>query len=291
MIATDQILERFAALSPKLQEAARFIVDHPNEVVISSMRTLADRAGAQPATLVRLAQRLGYLGWPELKSAFAEDMGLRSGTFGQRARSLAVRGRGANLLGELFEMQRQNLGETEAHGVCALREVARLLKRAKVVHIAGFRASFPIAYSLFYGYRLFRNSVQLIDGQCGSLETQLRPIEQPDVVVAISFAPYSREAVEVLARAAAAGARTVALTDSSASPLSLAAERALLFSASSPSFFPSVAAAVALTEALLEQLVFDGGKPVAAQIERFERQLFESGAYLQPPPKRPAGQG
>ena len=59
MKATDLILDRFPSLSPQLQVAARFVVDHPNEVVIGSMRTLAERAQAQPATFVRLAQQLG----------------------------------------------------------------------------------------------------------------------------------------------------------------------------------------------------------------------------------------
>ena len=47
MHAKDLILERFTTLSPTLQAAARFIVDHPSEVVIASMRSLAQRAVAQ----------------------------------------------------------------------------------------------------------------------------------------------------------------------------------------------------------------------------------------------------
>ncbi|MGH8788490.1 MAG: MurR/RpiR family transcriptional regulator [Cupriavidus necator] len=286
MQAKDLIVQHFPSLSPKLQAAARFVVDHPNEVVIASMRTLAERAQVQPSTLVRLAQQLGYGGWPELKSAFAEDLGLHAERYGQRAKSLAARGSDADLLGEMFVAQRQNLDATEAQCATALREATKLLKRAKTVHVAGFRASFPIAYSLVYGYRLFRNSVHLIDGQSGGLEMQLRPIERQDAVVAISFAPYSRESVLVVEAAKAAGARVIALTDSSTSPLALAADVSVLFSAASPSFFPSVAAAVAVTEALLELLVADAGEPVAQQIDRAEQHLFDSGAYLEPPAKR-----
>jgi hypothetical protein len=50
-----------------------------------------------------------------------------------------------------------------------------------------------------------------------------------------------------------------------------------------------VAAGVALTEALLEQLVADAGAQVIEHIDRVERQLFESGAYVQPPVKRGRG--
>lgn len=286
MHTKDLILERLPSLSPKLQAAARFVVDNPNEVVITSMRTLAERAGAQPATLVRLAQQLGYSGWPELKSAFAEDLGLHSGRYEQRAKNLVARGRDADLLSEIFAVQRQNLDLTEAACTTSLRDAVKLMRRAKTVHVAGFRASAPIAYSLVYGYRLFRNTVHLIDGHSGGLEMQLRPIERQDVVVAISFAPYSTESAAVIEAARAVGAHVIALTDSSASPLALAADVAVLFSATSPSFFPSVAAAVAATEALLELLVADASGAAAQQIGLAEQQLHDSGAYRQASTRR-----
>ncbi|MDM0042622.1 MurR/RpiR family transcriptional regulator [Variovorax sp. J22G21] len=286
MQAQERILAQFPALSPKLQAAARFVVDHPNDVVIASMRSLAERAGAQPATLVRLAQQLGYAGWPELKTAFAQDLGLHSQRYGQRAKSLAVRGQDAGLLGEMFSMLQQNLAATETQSARALHETSRSLKAARAVHIAGFRASLPIAYALFYGYRLFRDTVHMIDGQNGGIEIQLRPIDARDVVVVISFAPYSRDALMVIDAARSAGARVIALTDSSASPLALAADQTVLFAVDSPSFFPSVAAGVAVSEALLELLVAAGGNTVAEQIGRAEQRLFDSGAYLNASDKR-----
>jgi hypothetical protein len=55
MDATDLILERFPSLSPTMQHAARFIVDHPNDVVIGSMRALAERAGTPSADATDVA--------------------------------------------------------------------------------------------------------------------------------------------------------------------------------------------------------------------------------------------
>ncbi len=291
MGAKEQVLERFESLSPRLKLAARFVVDHPNEVVIESMRTLAEHAGVQPATLVRLAQQLGYTGWPELKTAFARDLGLNVEGYGERAKHLATRAGDGQLLSEMFNVQKHNLTVTEALCAETLREAVHLLKSARSVFVAGFRASFPIAYSLVYGYSLFRNSVHLLDGLSGGLEMQLRPVTEQDVVVVISFAPYSSECLSVIRAAKAANARLLAFTDSNASPLALAADVSVLFSVSSPSFFPSVAAAVAVTEALLELIVADGGADVAARIDLTEHALVESGAYIQRPVKRQRKQG
>ena len=86
--------------------------------------------------------------------------------------------------------------------------------------------------------------------------------------------------------ARAAGWHIVAITDSAASPLSLLADETLLFTIHSPSFFPSVAAGVAVTEALVELLASRAGKPVIRRIDQAEAQLFESGAYLMAPVAR-----
>ncbi len=296
MQAKQTILERFSGLSPTLQAAARYVVDHPNEVVIASMRSLADKAGIQPATLVRLAQQLGYSGWPELKLAFAEDLGLRAPGAGAASAASEPRDASAgapahDLLDAVFAAQRRNLEQTAARSSQALRAAAQVLQQAKTVHVAGFRGSFPIAYSLVYGYRLFRNSVHLIDGQSGGLTMQLRPIEAGDAVVSISFAPYSRESAQVAEAARVAGAKIVALTDSSTSPLALVADVPVLFSTQSPASFASACAAVALTEALLALLLDAAGEGGRRQLDRAARDLFDRGADLEPPAARRVGNG
>jgi len=275
------ILERFPFLTPKLQAAARFVVDHPNEAVTLSMRSLAEHARLQPATLVRLAQQLGFAGWAELKEAFIADLGLDSRRYAARARSLSGRARDASLVEEIFKAQRANLEATEAAAAGSLRDAARLLRRARTVHIAAFRASYAVAYSLAYGYRLFRDSVALIDGHAGGVEMQTLAIQPQDAVVVFGFVPYSRETIQVAEVARAAGARLVAFSDSNASPLALAADVSIVFSLESPSYFPSLCAAMAVCEALLEILVAEGDEQAARRLDTAEQRLIDSGAYVQ----------
>ncbi|RZL94581.1 MAG: MurR/RpiR family transcriptional regulator [Variovorax sp.] len=279
----DDLRQRYESLSPALQQVAKYVLDHPNDVVTSSMRTVGTRAGGTPATLVRFAQHLGYTGWPQFKDAVAAEMGLGPDAYGARAKTLVGRARDQGLAGEMFEVQRRNLDNTHRQSEAALQKACAVLEKANAVHAAGFRACFPIAFSFVYVYRMFRASVHLVDGQGGSLEMQLRAFAKGDAVVVASFAPYSREALQVAQAGKAAGCRIVAITDSIASPLSLLADETLLFAIDSPSFFPSVAAGVAVTEALVEMLASRAGKPVVRRIDEAESQLFASGAYLQAP--------
>lgn len=286
MALQAQIRERFPALSPALQQVARYLLDHPAAVVTQSMRAVGAQAGSTPATLVRFAQQMGFAGWPALKAALTQEMGLASDAYGARARQLVGRAHEGSLAGEMFEVQQRNLQSTAAHCAQRLARACALIEKAPAVHAAGFRACFPIAFSFVYQYRLFRPSVHLLDGGAGTLEMQQRAFGKGDALLVASFAPYSREALQTTEAARRTGCRIVALTDSAASPLSLLAHETLLFGNDSPSFFPSAAAGVALAEALVELLASRAGKGVVRRIDAAERQLFESGAYLQAPVPR-----
>lgn len=281
MVVRDQILQQFDSLSPQLQTAARFVIDHPHEVLIRSMRGMADQAAVPPSTLVRLAQQLGYEGWPALKDAFAHALGLGGGGYADRAQRLTGQAHTHSLTDELFAALAANLEHTRQQSAAVLVPLAQCLQAARQVYIAGFRASYPLAFALLYGYRLFRDSVQSLDAHAHNLEMQLRPIGADDVVVAISFAPYSRECLDVAQWAKARGAQVVALTDSEASPLARMADHTALFTVESPSFFPSVAAGMALVEALLEQLVALGDAQLPQRIQKAETALVENGVYVQ----------
>src|SRR5262245_42772644 len=77
---TNQIVEAFEGMSPQLQAAARYVLDRPRDVALLSMREQARKAGVQPATMTRLAQRLGLGGYDAVRELYAEA--IRSGDLG-----------------------------------------------------------------------------------------------------------------------------------------------------------------------------------------------------------------
>jgi len=276
----DHLRKVYPALSPQFQNAARYLLNQPRNVPILSMRKIAADAGVQPATLVRLAQHLGYSGWQDLRELFVNAVHGSAQLYAERARKVIGTGKTTRLQAEILAAQFKNLEHTSAQNTQSLPVAAELLTRAANVYIAGFRASYPIAFGFHYVYRLFRRTTSLIRGEAGTLELELRSLTAKDAVFLISFAPYSQEITQIARAAHAAGCKVVALTDSTVSPVALDADCTLVFSTESPSFFPSTAAATALTEALLEQLLAKKGKGAIKAIEHAEGQLHHSGAYL-----------
>ena len=246
------------------------------------MRAFASEAGVKPATLLRLAQRLGYNGWGELKDAFIDELGLRNDTYVSKAEKLIAKGTQPQLYEEVFQAHQRNLAFTQHENHQAMEQAVSLLDAAENVYICGFRASFPIAWSLFYVYRLFNRQVSLIDGLASNIEVFTRELTAQDCLLLTSFAPYSRESLDVLRAAQQAGVTIVAITDSPVSPLAQAADCTLLFSIDSPSFFPSVVSGMGLAECLLAMLVARHGRDAVNKIENAERYLNDSGAYVAP---------
>ncbi|WP_363217011.1 hypothetical protein [Mesorhizobium sp.] len=47
------------------------MLDRPRDVALLSMRKLAREAGVQPSTMTRLAKRLGFGGFEDIRNIFA----------------------------------------------------------------------------------------------------------------------------------------------------------------------------------------------------------------------------
>ncbi len=220
--------------------------------------------------------------WGELKEAFVQGLGLSLESHQARAEKLVDKGSTASLYQEVFDAHAANLSHTEAENQHAMTVAVEVLDAADHVYVCGFRASYSVAYTLFYIYRLFNKNVSLIDGQASNYEIFTRELTPKDVVLMIGFAPYSRESLDVLGAARRAGSKIVALTDSPLSPLAQDAASTLYFSADSPSFFPSVVSAMGIAECLLAMMVAKHGDRAVDKIASAERFLLDSGAWVKP---------
>jgi DNA-binding MurR/RpiR family transcriptional regulator len=277
----DTIRARFAALTPQQQIAAAFVLRRPDDVAIVSMRTLAAHAGVQPVTFVRLARTLGFSSWEAFKEPFVAHMRGAPSLYSVRAAELA----GAEARGDVVEAvhraQLASLTTTRSlNEDAAFAAAAEALERARTVFIAGFRSCFGPAYALAYVTRLFRPDVVLLSGMGGSLEAELRAVGPDDAVCIIGFKPYSRETVTVSEHAAAGGATLIAISDSPAAPFAREARTVLSYSTEGPSFFPSLVAAWAISEQLLDVLVARGGVQVVEKLKSAEAQLQALGVFV-----------
>ncbi len=279
----EQIETAFARLSPQLQRAARYVLDAPDDVALNSMRTVAAHAAVHPSTMVRLAQRLEFPGYDAFREPFRERLRTHPAHYAERARSLLARegdGAGQALYREIVRAGGDNVRRTfEGIDAEALEAAVETLARARRVFVVGMRKCYPVAFYFHYACRMFRDEVVLLNGWAATMGDELRGLREGDALLAVSFDPYTRETVAAVRHAELEGAAVVAITDSAVSPLARAARHALVVANTSPSFFRSLVAAMAVAEALVAFLVARGGEAAVDALGESERQLRALGAY------------
>jgi DNA-binding MurR/RpiR family transcriptional regulator len=277
----ERIIQRLPEMTPQLALGARFIVDHPDTMVMSSMREIAGRVGVAPATLLRLARMLGYEDWSGFRDVYVEHFRSSSPHYAQKADALSKRQGVPGLVEEVMRAQVAAAQHaTTANTAESIDSAAKILGRAPRIFVAAFMSCRAPGLAFTYICRLFRSNVTLLGADGTSLVADLADLRSDDAVLSINFLPYAREIRLVADAVARSGAALVAIADSRVTPLSEHAKAILLFGAESPSFFPSVAAAVALAESIAAAMLAHAGDSAVNRVRAVEKALYSSGSYV-----------
>lgn len=289
LIARD-LSRTFDAMPPQLQVAARWVLDHPVDVALLSMRSQARRAGVPPVTLTRLAQRLGFAGFDEVRKQFAASVRRGPESFHGRAEELIARrtqhGESA-LVQDAFAALSQHCQRLAApQSVARLTAAAQRLASGKRIFCVGQRSSYPVAYLFHYVRALIGDASVLVDGAGGIGVDALRTIGSDDVVLAVSVSPYTRLTVDAVRFARARRSQVVAVTDSTVSPLARVADEVILVGTETPSFFHTMAPAFAAVECLAALVAARKGPGALSALADSEDQLYAFDTYVAPSRKR-----
>jgi DNA-binding MurR/RpiR family transcriptional regulator len=223
-----RISAEFENLPDRLRQVGTYVLDHPDDVALLSMREQAKLAGVPPATMTRFAQRLGYSGYDELRELFGVSMRGRASDFGARAGELAARrarvGEPNLALSITNSLVDRIAALAEPERQAAMLEAAGLLANAGRILCLGHRSCYAPAYHFAYIAGLHGAPTRLLDGPGGIGGDGLNGSGEGDVMLAISFAPYTRLTVELARSARELGIGVIALTDGPLSPLARAAD-------------------------------------------------------------------
>lgn len=283
MSILDAMAAAFDDLTPRLQAAARHLLDHPTSIAISSMRQVAEEAGVQPNTLVRLARALGFDGYDDLRGHFREELARPGHSFPSKARwlqSLAAQGRHGSLLSEMAAASMTTVEQVYAGADAErLRAVADQVLQARRTCVLGVGTAAPLATNFCYVGAMVSPNLVAIPTNGGLAIDDVARMHAGDVLIAMTFSPYRREIVEATRMALDLGVEVVAVTDSRSSPIARLAQVAFVVPTESPQYFSSVIGAVTLLETLLAFMAADAVDDAAAVIDDFHERRRRAGVY------------
>lgn len=279
----QQLLSAYDGLSPQMKAAARWLLDHRDDVAFLSMREVARRANVTPATMTRLAQRMGFEGFGSLRDLFAEAVRGRTVPFRERAEGLCARrdldGDSALITDTLAMVSGHLRTLCEPETLAAMRRAADLIQTSKRAYWVGARSGFAPIYLGAYLLSLIGEKTRLLDQGGGIGLDALGDLSPDDVLVALTISPYTTLTVEAVAYAVEQGVHVIAVTDSRAAPIARHATVTIVVPTETPSFLQTMTPAFLVMECLAALVAGRRGEVAVDAIARAEVLLDRLGSY------------
>ncbi|ESX63765.1 transcriptional regulator [Mesorhizobium sp. LSHC420B00] len=281
---SEQLVAGFDAMSEQFQLAARYIIDHPHDVALLSMRDQARLAGVQPATMTRLAKYLGLGGYDELRHLYADAVRNGDVGFARKADAQAVTQKRKGDHGFAREILRiqaaQILQLAESSQLDAIISGARRLASASCVYCIGLRSSHAIVWHLHYILSMIREKSVILDAVAGTGTDAFARATRDDVLFAASVFPYTRATLDLAEYAHQHGIPIVAITDSEVAPLARVTDVVVLVQTESPSFLHTMTPAFAVAEVLGALIAGQGAEAARESLLRFDAHLAHFNTHL-----------
>lgn len=211
------VLERVNAYSAKLTEADRKIIatvfDDRAESAFLSGPQLAERANVHEAAATRLAQKLGYKGYPEMRAQLQRELVDGQDAAERMRRSVKLAG-GKGYLEALIASEiaaLENLIQTV--GQEEVDRAADMIFDAKRVFLFGQGHAQSVLSFLQRRLDRFGMTTVLLAGRGRDVAERIVSLGPPDVVIAMAFRKQPDAYKPLMSRAQHVGAKTILISD------------------------------------------------------------------------------
>ncbi|NIQ87882.1 MAG: MurR/RpiR family transcriptional regulator, partial [Deltaproteobacteria bacterium] len=248
----ELLVDKRVRLTRSQRRIMQYIVDNYEEAIFLTASQLAHSVGVSEATVVRLAQALGFDGYPGMQSKFREGLQDRLSTVTRLEHTVDHVRQVGDVVVKVLQEDIQNLSQTLRNlPIEVFEQAVKDIEKAKRVFVVGLRGAHAPALTLATYLRFLGKRAQLLMPGHGELWDILQGLEKTDLVIGISLPRYTTITVEVLEHARSQRARVGAITDSPLSPLARYAHWVLTAESQLDSFIESFTAVTSLINALL----------------------------------------
>ncbi|RBW60713.1 MurR/RpiR family transcriptional regulator [Ruegeria sp. A3M17] len=283
----DRLSEEWDALTPEAQKAARYVLENPTDVGVSTVREIAEAARVKPNTFVRMAQQVGFEGYEDFRAPFRDAIRQGRVSFPDRARWLQDIGKSGELGGLYADMIGAaicNIEETFA-GIDAanLKAAAEDIWNCRQIFTLGVGVNNSNARNFTYLASTGMKQFHAIPRPGSTPVDDLAWADQQDVLIAITCHPYRTEVIDAIKLARQQGLTVIGISDSPASPVILNAQHGFVVAADTPQFFPSSVSTIAVLETLLSFVIAVSSDEIVERVERFHLRRHQLGLYAEEP--------
>jgi DNA-binding MurR/RpiR family transcriptional regulator len=272
------IQAKYSELPENQRKVADFLVQHIREAPFLSVVEIEARSGASKATVVRLAQSLGFSGFLQMREELIE--GVQSQMRVKEMFPLLSKTTREETLTAVARQDVRNINQTiNQLDRRVFNDVARMILEASHVYTLGLGISSLMSSILAYSLSQVAIRSTSFGHDYETFIEQIHVLDRSDLLIAFSFPPYSKETIEVVRSAARRKIPIVAVTDRVTSPVSLYAARVLPVVSQNMLFTNSFSAISVIINALATEVALRNRVKAMKNLKESEKQLQETGYY------------
>ena len=236
-------------LTPRRRELIRPVLEAPREFVLLSVRAAAARLRTDPATMVRVVQRMGYPNYRAFQN-YLQNLAIANATSLEGLEQNPKPGI-PDYLEASIQQDTRNLGAVRSTVDAArLASVARRIHSAKRILLIGGDLARNLVH--YFADHLAIIGIPALDATTAGRSLHVaRSFGKGDLVIAISFRRGLRQTVEGLQRARRNGAYSIGITGTHLSPVARYSDEYFIAPVESASFIDSYVAPMALVNMML----------------------------------------
>ncbi len=211
----------YTTLPKRLQSVAFYVLHNPEIVALNTIAVISKKTNFTPSTMVRFAKSIGYQGFSDMQEVFQESMHHIPQPYSQRIHHLDnMENEEQTVLSRFGQAARQSLERMEQQlDQDNMLKACKLLANSRTIFIAGQGRATPVTTYLHYNFIKMGIQAVILSGLGQTIADKSRLIRPDEVLLAISFSPYTANTRELVEICLAQDVPVVALTDSTLSPI------------------------------------------------------------------------
>ncbi len=216
---SDIIIKKYPDLPKQEKKVADYFIQNKPSSLFLTGKKLSVNTGVSEATIVRFAQHLGFRGFQQLKSRIIEE--INEQVMPEDRFKFMSRGKNHfSTISLVAEKEVENINHTINNlDPQQLREFILRLRRARYVYTIGLGISALMARVAAYLFNQAGIRAYACQKEEHSFIERLISLGRSDVVLALSFPPYSKETIDSLKFCFKRDIPCLAFTDKPTAPI------------------------------------------------------------------------
>lgn len=228
--------EQMGTMSGTEQEIARYMLDHPQDIIDCSIHDLAKKTFSSASSIVRLCHRLDFEGFKEFRKAVTFELAVRDQTQAEGRKELSHSDSLEEIIEKITYKNIMSLEETKnLMDVGTLERCLELIQRARCIYLFGLGASLCAAKDAYLKF-LRLNKPCVTNEDWHSQLLQARNARHDDLGIVISYSGNTVEVIECMKALKENNTPIIAITRCMDTPVSELADEKLYTTANESIF-------------------------------------------------------